>query len=269
MFNFYLYNNSYKKANAVQIEDNLQVLNDLAVVERKEEDFFMFNESIWNIDTVDGNFSDVVFSKMQDRQLSQLVIPKLFQAITTIQEEFLSLEEFDQADYRIYNAFYGVVFDEPVLERYIVDKETYTIYREQCLRDITPKTLWERKEKLFSRLILCPRVEGDLEKIGAKYLDQIVNRLIALDKFAQKQWFDGEFDYREANEMTSLRISPESKETMKQKKLKDMRMFKTPDGTTKCFDLHIKTGELRFHFYPENKKIFIGYIGKHLPTVKY
>jgi len=269
MFNFYLSNNSYEKANTVQIEDNLQVLNDLAIVERKEEDFFMLSESLWNINTVDGNFSDVINLKIRDKQLRQLVIPRLFQTITTIQEEFSTLEEFDQTDYQTYNAFYGVVFDEPVSERYIVDKETYSKYKEKCLWDITPKTFWERKEKLFSRLIFCPRVEGDLEILGAKYLSQILDRLITLDRFAQTQWLNGEFDYRKANMTTSLRISPESKETMSQEKFSNMRLFKTPDGSTKCFDLHIKTGDLRLYFYPENRKIFIGYIGKHLQTVKF
>ena len=267
MFNFYLFNKSYEKANTAQIENNLQVLNDLAIVEHKEEDFFCYSESLWDIDTADGNFSEVVFSKIQDRQLSQLVIPRLFPSMTSIREEFSSLEEFDQSNYHIYNAFYGVIFDEPQSERYIIDKETYAKFKEKCLWEITFKTLWERKEILFSRLILCPGVEDDLKDIGAKYLPQIVSRLTALDKFAEAQWLDGEFDYWKASNMTSLRISPESKETMKQEKYSNQRLFKTPDGSTKCFDWHIKTGDLRIYFYPENKKVFVGYIGKHLATV--
>ena len=47
-------------------------------------------------------------------------------------------------------------------------------------------------------------------------------------------------------------------------KKKQERMFKLPNGKTECFDLHIKTGDLRFHFLSENLTIFIGYIGKHL-----
>jgi len=268
MFNFYLYNNSYEKANATRIEENLQVLNDLAVAERKEEDLFMFSESLWEIDTADGNFADVVFSKI-DKQLGQLVIPRLFRTITAIQEEFSNLEEFDQSNYRTYKAFYGVVFDKPVSERYIVNKETYKNYKEKCLRDVTPKTLWERRGILFSRLILCPRVEDDLKTLGVAYIAKILDRLTALDKFAQTQWLAGEFNYQQAKNMTYLEISPESESTMKQEKLSNMRLCKTPDGSTKCFNWHIKTGDLRLYFYPENKKIFIGYIGKHLPTVKY
>jgi len=266
MFNFYLYNKSYEKANAVQIEENLRALNDLVFAERAEEDFFLKNESIWNCNTIDGNFSDVIFSKIHDKQLSQQVIPKLLSAITSISQDFLDLEEFDKY-YKIYNAFYGVVFDSPALERYITNKETYSAFKKKYLWDITPKTLWERKEKLFSKLILCPSVEDDLKKIGSKYFSQIVNKLVALDKYVTTKWLVGEFNYRDANYSSSLTISPESKGTME--KYGNERLFKMPDGTTKYFELHIKTGDLRFHFYPENRKIYIGYIGKHLPTVKY
>ena len=55
---------------------------------------------------------------------------------------------------------------------------------------------------------------------------------------------------------------------MSDPKKKQMRLFKLPNGKTECFELHIKTGDLRFHFFPDNNslKIYIGYIGTHLPT---
>jgi len=266
MFNFYLYNKSYEKANTVEIQENLRVLNDLVFVERSREDFFCKNESIWDYKTVDGDFLEVIFSKIPDKQLRQQVLPKLFSAITSIPEEFVNLEEFDKC-YKIYNAFYGVIFDIPSSERYITNKETYSIFKKKCLWDITANSLWERKEMLFSRLILCPHIENDLKKIGSMYLSQIVSRLIALDKYADTKWISGEFNYKDANNSTSLIIHKESDRTMD--KYGNKRLFKMPDGTPKYFELHIITGELRFHFYPENYKIYIGYIGPHLPTVKY
>jgi hypothetical protein len=269
MFNFYLCNKSYEKANITQIEENLRVLNDLVVMEHKEEDFFWMSESILYCDTADGGFSDIVFSKIQDKQLLRQVLPRLFQTIHLIPQTFSTLKEFDQAGFRTYNAFYGVIFDKPVSERYISDKETYVTFREKCLRDINPKSLWERKEKLFSKLILCPGVEDNLNGIGEKHLQQIFKRLVALDIYALREWVKGKFDYRKANEVSSLRISPESEATMSQKKYRDLRLFKMPDGTTECFELHIKTGDLRFHFYPDDGNVFVGYIGKHLPTAKY
>ena len=269
MFNFYLYNKSYEKANAAQIEENLKVLNDLVIAERANEDFFWKNDSIWSCNTKEGNFSDVVFSKIHDRQLSQQVIPRLLQTIPSIPEEFSSIDEFIGSSYKIYNAFYGAVFDDPSLINYVTDRKTYSAYKNKYLYEITPKTLWERKEILFSNLILCPDVESNLKTVGAKYLHQILNRLLELDKYAATKWLNGDFDYCAANKQTSLRISPESKETMKQEKYRNMRMFKMPDGTNKCFDLHIKTGDFRFYFHPENRKVYIGYIGSHLPTIRY
>jgi len=266
MFNFYLYNKSYEKANAVQIENNLRELNDLVFAERAEEDFFWKNDSIWNCNTLDGNFSDVIFSKLPDKQLSQQVLPRLFHAITSISHEFTTLEEFDQY-YEIYNAFYGIIFDDPVSERYITNKEAYSAFKKKYLWDITPKSLWERREILFSRLILCPDVKSNIVDMGTKYLSQIISRLIELNKYAATKWLTGEFDYRDANRSTSLRISPESEGTMK--RFANERLFKMPDGSTRCFELHIKTGDFRIYFYPENSKIYIGYIGMHLSTVLY
>jgi hypothetical protein len=266
MFNFYLYNKSYEKANSLQIQENLRELNDLVFTERAEEDFFWKNDSIWSCNTVDGNFYEVIFSKISDEQLKRQVLPRLFSAITSIPQEFVSLEDFDKY-YKIYNAFYGIVFDDPDSERYITNKETYSSFKKKCLWDITPKSLWERKEILFSRLILCPGVEDNLGKIGLKYLSIIVNRLVTLDNYAANEWLNGEFSYKKVISSTSLDISLESDRTMK--RYGNERLFKMPDGTTKRFELHIKTGDLRIYFYPENYKIYIGYIGKHLSTIKY
>jgi hypothetical protein len=269
MFNFYLYNKSYEKANIPQLEENFRLLNDLVIAERAEEDFFWMSASIWDCVTSDGNFADVVFSKIQDKQLLNQVLPRLFQAIPSIPETFLTLEEFDRADFHIYNAFYGVFFDKLVSERYINNKATYLTFKNKYLWDINPRSLWERREMLFSKLILCPDVEHNLEKIGSSYFTQIVSKLTALDRYVVKEWIEGKFDYRKAIELSSLNIHPESNKTMDQKKYQDQRKFKLPDGTIKCFELHILTGDLRIYFYPDNGKIYIGHIGKHLSTVKF
>jgi hypothetical protein len=254
MFNFYLYNKSYEKANSAQLEENLLILNDLAVVEHAKEDFFCKNDSIW----------DVVDPKIQNEQFRYTVLPKLFGKIASIQENFSTLEEFDQAYSNTYNAFYGV-FDEPVSERHINDKETYLTFKDKHLWDLTPTTLWERRAILFSKLILCPSVKDNLEKIGSsKYFSQIVDRLKELNRYAVEEWTEGNFEYRKARKSTSLDISPESESTMSL--YGDQRLFKMHEGRSEYFSLHIKTGDFRFHIYPENGKIFVGYIGKHLST---
>jgi len=268
MFNFYLYNSSYVSADSKAIEDNLVALNDLAVKDKKENDAFMLHASLWDTQTVDGSFGEVVFSKMEDAQFSMLVLPRLFQMIDSTETEIFDFDDFD-ARYKIYNAFYGVNFNIPEMDRCITGKESYTQFRDQNIWEVTPASFWERRESLFQRIILCPSVENDLHKIGGTYLGQIISKLQELDKYIAGFWKEGAFNYVGANQKAALNISPESHKTMSQDKYKNQRMFSMPDGRRECFELHIKTGNLRFHFLPEGNMIYIGYIGKHLDTDRF
>jgi hypothetical protein len=240
----------------------------LVISERKGDDSFLKHDSIWNIKTIDGEFGEVVFSKLEDQFLSQIVLPKLFNAIDSIPNEIKNFEEFDSL-FKIYNAFYGINFTGFDSKRCITDKSSYVEFRKNHLWDLTPESLWERRKVLFSRIVLCANVENDIKKIGGTYLEQIVNKLKELDKYLVIYWTEGLFNYKDANEKAPLNISPESKKTMEQEKYYNQRLFSMPDGRKLCFDLHIKTGNLRFHFYPENGKVYVGYIGKHLDTYKY
>ncbi len=268
MFNYYVFNKSYNTANAKAIEGNLRILNDLVIDDRNEDDSFLLHDSIWNQETVDGNFSEVVFSKLEDEQLKYTVLPKMFRAIEVIEKEILSFEQFDEK-YKIYNAFFGIDFAGFDLKKCVTNKETYDEFRNEHLWEVTPASFWERKEMLFSNIILCNSVESDIQTIGGAYLKQIIYKLKELDNYVKNNWTAGNFNYEDANSKAPLKISPESNKTMGQKKYKDLRMFSMPDGRRECFELHIKTGNLRFHFFPENGCIYVGYIGKHLDTDKF
>lgn len=265
MFNYYLFNKSYEKANASSLESNLQDLNDLVIAERNNEDSFYKHESIWDTPTADGGFGEVVFGKLEDKQLSMIVLPKMFRAIDSVEKEITTFEEFDDT-FKIYNAFYGIHFTGIDLERCITDKASYSKFRKANLWELTPESFWERRENLFSKIVLCPSVQNDLKKIGGTYLEQIIIKLKELDIYAVRYWNEGSFSYQDANEKAALNITPESRTTMNHENLRNQRLFSMPDGTRKCFELHIKTGNLRFHLFPENKFIYIGYIGKHLDT---
>jgi hypothetical protein len=268
MFNFCLHNKSYEKASTASIEVNLRDLNDLVVFERNKADSFLKNESIWYVQTHDGLFSDVVFSQLEDKQLSNVVLPKMFHAIDSTDSEITNFEEFDKS-FKLYNAFIGIHFTDIDTSRCITDKLSYESYRKKNLWEVTPISFWERKETLFSNIILCPTVENVINTIGGTYLEQIMIQLKELDRYVSQYWKTGNFNYVDSNAKTPLNITPESKKTMGQKKYVALRTFSMPDGRRECFELHIKTGNLRFHFFPENNKIYIGYIGKHLPTDQY
>ena len=127
--------------------------------------------------------------------------------------------------------------------------------------------VWEKRAEFFSNLILCGDVQSQLRKVGmSNYLTQIIDRLRTLDAFVAK-WETGPFSIEQLNIQTNLRVSGESASTMS--KFSGQRRFRLPDGRRELFELHIKVGDLRFHFYPDEEegKVYVGYIGPHLPTV--
>ncbi|MDR0567006.1 MAG: hypothetical protein LBG47_08250 [Prevotellaceae bacterium] len=271
MFNYYLYHRSYENSAAQEIERNLQDLNEIVFCERREnEHFFKHDETIWGVKTADGIFGEVVFSKIADKQFSNSVIPKLFNAIDAIEKEILSFDDFDNL-YKTYNAFYGINFANLNLDtqRCLRSKEAYKTFRAKFLWELTPASLWERREQLFSKIILCPSVEEQIKTIGASYIAQIASTLRKLDEYAVQYWEKGSFSYDDANKKAALNISPESETTMSQNKYRNQRVFSMPDGRKECFELHIKVRDIRFHIFPEGGKIYIGYIGKHLNTAKF
>lgn len=268
MFNFYLSKTGYIKASIPQLEEGFKLLNEIVAEESCPEDKFLKNKNFWEIATQDGLLPEIIFSRFEDHQFANTVCPKLIESIKNIEEDFTTLEEFDNSRYRIYNSFYGAYFFEKN-DRHISDKEKYKQFKSENLWNLTASTFWQRKELLFHHLILCPCVKDNLSQIGNIYLNQIKDKLIELEEYVEVFWKNGNFSYDDVNRKTSLNISPESKTTMDQQKYYNQRIFQLPDGRKECFSLHIKTGNLRIYIFPDGLKIYIGYIGKHLDTDKF
>jgi len=138
--------------------------------------------------------------------------------------------------------------------------------RKSSLRN--SRDLWERRKEFFPSLELCGIVEQQLKNIGieSSYFNQLYERLKALNLYA-KNWTDGAFSESDIKKQYGLNVSTESRGTMD--KYENERRFRLPDGHREIFKMHIKTGELRFHFFPDEKehKIYVGYIGPHLRTI--
>ena len=79
-------------------------------------------------------------------------------------------------------------------------------------------------------------------------------------------WETGEFSYSDFEANSNVVCHPESDCTMD--KYGDQRLFSLYPGRSEYFVLHILTGDLRFHFFPDitSHKAYIGYIGPHLDT---
>ncbi|WP_448826847.1 hypothetical protein [Capnocytophaga bilenii] len=262
MFNFYLATIGYENASVAELEEHFKTLNVIHSAQREEE-VFLKSDAFWDIKTLDDIYIVEAIEKFSEGQFVGTTYG-LLEQISPIQN-FRTLDEIDTHYPQKNNAFWGAQF-EITDERHINSEEKYHSFKKQKIRNITKGIeIWERRSLLFKRVELCSGVEAQLKSVG--YTGQILEKLLILDEYCQTNWLKGCFSYMNANGQVALNISLESVSTMNDPRKKQMRMFKLPNGKTECFELHIKTGDLRFHFFPDNNslKIYIGYIGAHLP----
>ena len=270
MFNYYLWEQSYQLIGIEALQNNLIRLNSILIF-NDEHDLFLRSDALWNvIINKELDFSTCVFSALTNKQFMRNVLPKMFMQQIKRCKPIADKGDLDKEFPNNLNAFWGEVF---------LPKETfclstmgdYKIFRHKSvLENITSQNFWQWKDILFEKIRFCDGVKEQIEKIGSSdFFQQILNRLVELDNY-NKTWTQGACTPNRINGTTSLRVSNESESTRNDKTLKNYRMFQLPNGRTEYFEMHIKTGELRIHFFPleEEHTIYIGYIGNHLPLKK-
>ena len=258
MNNYFLLNESVSFLNYLDFKS--QMLQ-LLVIEREVDDLFLKHQSIWDINVFNSLFS--TFG--QEEQ----IIVKFIEQMKSIEDYPNNEETLDSMYEFMSNAFLGCDFSRTTIakDRQVTNEETFKIFKFNTLWDVTFRNFWHKRTKLFPSLTLCGEVEKQISNIGnSNQFNQIIDRLKEFNS-AISNWTHGDFSYRTINENYALRISPESEQTMN--RYGSERSFKMPTGRTEVFELHIKTGLFRFHFYPSNtdRKVYIGYIGPHLTTV--
>ncbi len=130
---------------------------------------------------------------------------------------------------------------------------------------LTARGFWEAKATAFPNLVFGSGVEGDLKKFSAKMLNLLFNRLADLDGRVQKWKQTGAFP-----DEAMPPITGESAPTMAQ--FSSARRFKDEEGDIQVFEEHIWIDSLhRIHLIKDMQVgvIKIGYIGRHLPTVRH
>jgi hypothetical protein len=144
--------------------------------------------------------------------------------------------------------------------------ETHRTWVRTCnaLECTSAEDLFAKRALLFPGLLFCESSKDHLSNIASHggVCNQVFKRLAELDNYCAG-WRSGQFDIT-ALPMT---ISPESATTMR--KFGDRRRFRCPDGAIRVMELHVKLSpeEWRIHFLPDTskRKVYIGYIGPHLP----
>lgn len=136
---------------------------------------------------------------------------------------------------------------------------------ERDIQGIDGKQLVRRWSMLLPHLVFCDRAEEHVSALsaGEPKLEQAIRRLREID-VAASHWQSGEFP---AGNVPG-KPSPESRATLNQ--FGRDREFLCTDGVRRVFTLHLKlTPEAwRIHILPDtvNRRVWIGYIGPHLPT---
>ncbi|KAA6327939.1 hypothetical protein EZS27_023116 [termite gut metagenome] len=261
MNNFYLLNeaidvNDYKTFKVGMLE--------LSAIEKEEDDRFLKQNTIWDL-------SMIVNHLYSDYGQEEQVISQFIEQIATIEDDITQEFSFNRVYPNELNAYLGIDFYNTSIssQKQITNNDSFQTFKRDNLWSVTFRNIWDRRRKLFPNIELCGEVKEQCLKIGDSSLfNQMVKVLKKFDSAVSKWKSEsGVFSYAIINQTYSLNISPESAPTMN--KYGDERRFKLPGGKTELFELHIKTGDLRFHFFPDNitRKVYIGYIGHHLSTI--
>lgn len=259
MSNFFLLNEAI---NTNDYNSFLEGVKELFLIDKREDDLFLKHESLWEINHLNQLYMNYT---SQDENAICLFIEQLNPSGIYFNNSSVFDQEYPEDD----NGFLGFDFVNTTIEveRQVKNNDDYVAFNQINWENINFRNLWNKRAKLFPCLILCGEVKDQIGQIGASsYFNQIVDKLKIFNE-AVDNWKAGSFSYRDINASYALRISPESDKTMD--KYGNERICQLPNGGTEFFELHIKTGDLRFHFFPDSKtrKVYVGYIGPHLSTI--
>jgi hypothetical protein len=260
MNNFFLLNESIERVDLPTLKIHFKEFI-LMKSENDELDSFYKHDSIYSLNVLEKIYSH----HSQENQLISIFIEQL-----QLHDVYLfPLEIFDTNFPEMCNGYLGIDFSRIDIssDYQIIDLDDFNKFKNDCLFRVTTDNFWERRELLFPKITLCEEVEEQIKRMGSsKYFGQVVYKLQEFSR-AVGFWNDGSFSYKQINNTYSLNISPESEQTIQ--KYGNERKFSLPDGRKEFFELHIKTGDLRFHFFPDDNThtVYVGYIGPHLRTV--
>ena len=135
-------------------------------------------------------------------------------------------------------------------------------HRERLLVGSDPLASWENRETAFPHLVFGPDVKDNL-KSQAHLFSTILGKLKDLDRSA-REWRD----VGSPAPPWKTKVTPESKEKMRNPSFQEARKFRSIRGTMEIFEWHARfgdSGRIHLRFDPDSREVEIGYIGPHLP----
>jgi hypothetical protein len=126
------------------------------------------------------------------------------------------------------------------------------------------KELWKCVGEYFPSLLFCPVIEDQMSSLPKHSLASIMRGLSQLNDYCI-DWKSGAFN----PSAIECNVSPESPSTLQ--KFSKEREALCPDKKIRTFSWHVKVGLWRIYFdpIPGPGKLFVGYVGDHLRTVKF
>ena len=127
--------------------------------------------------------------------------------------------------------------------------------------------LWDRRVSLFPSLTFCANVERRIQTLSPTMLWSVAGRLFDLQAHCER-WTSGRFN------TDGLLGNPRTESPATLQMFGQERTFRCPDNQERVFSWHVSlAGSWRLYFCPqlesETGKMIIGYVGPHLPTVRY
>lgn len=245
------------------------------LVDRKYKEFFRIFRNkrfsyIENDDYSLGEF-EIVLDNQKYNSLGCLVASEMNESVISLKTHGVWLNEIIEG---LVSTLDSVVDEITTENREInnISQETHLDQLEEKLKEenfamiSSGQDLWEKREILFPNLVFCESVKDQLYNDPQKFhIEQVAKKLMRLQQYFSE--YDGIYNPK----VLGLNARTESETVKSNKGLKDLRRFKKPDDSIDYFYDHIGfTSKYcgRIHFLPDdgNRKCFIGYIGKHLPT---
>ncbi len=146
--------------------------------------------------------------------------------------------------------------------------EDHSVWIEERIRDgvRTGFDLLRVAEERYPRMLFCSGARKQIERLSesSTNLPRVRDRLFELGRITEG-WERGDFNYRQIRN-----ASDESQSTISE--YGELRRFVCPDGERRLFSWHLKGLPFmwRIHIcaHNEERNVLIGYVGKHLPTVR-